>query len=156
MSSEQSGDCLSRAHSKQERPGVVGRLCGCRGPGTQRVTNNWAAAVKPGAGSPRTQTKACAFSLQTAGRHSRFLNRKCLDKKRRGKMERSTSRSILKERKTKEGSVLNARSISKENFLRDFHGFTTLCKNRHRGETKEWWYPHRHRGQRKGRVWGWI
>lgn len=52
-------------------------------------------------------------------------------------MERSTSRSILKERKTKEGSVLNARSISKENFLRDFHGFTTLCKNRHRGETKE-------------------
>ena len=87
--------------------------------------------------SPRMQTKVWAFSLQTAGRHSRFLNRKCLDKKRRGKMERSTSRSILKGRKTKEGSILNVRSISKENFLRDFHGFTTLCKNRHRDETKE-------------------
>ena len=44
---------------------------------------------------------------------------------------------MLKERKTKEGSILNARSISKENSLRDFHGFAILCKNRHRDKRKE-------------------
>ena len=39
-SSEQSWDCLSRAHSKQERLRVMGRLSQCRGPGMQRVSNS--------------------------------------------------------------------------------------------------------------------
>ena len=49
-SSEQSWDCLSRAHSKQERLGVVGRLGRRRGPGTERVSKSWAwaAVVKLG------------------------------------------------------------------------------------------------------------
>lgn len=45
---------------------------------------------------------------------------------------------------------MNARSISKENSLRDSHGFATLCKNRHRDKRKEWVIPTQTQGPKEG------